>query len=144
MIRAFEAQDIEQVVAVWRAASRESHGFIDEGYWVGFEQKMRAVTLLTCQTSVFDDGGIQGFVCVNGDHVDALFVGPEHQRRGIGKVLLEHAKASSAQLTLAVFAENAMGMDFYRREGFAVLSERPNDPTGRPMAILRWSRTNDL
>ena len=55
-----------------------------------------------------------------------IYVLPSHQRLGIGERLLGAALARHPQSTLVrlnVEAENAKGLSFYRRHGFAVVGE---------------------
>ena len=56
-----------------------------------------------------------------------LYVLPESQRRGIGKLLLDEAirrYPGCDVLRLEVEADNAKGLNFYRREGFEPVGEK--------------------
>ncbi|HUZ72001.1 MAG TPA: GNAT family N-acetyltransferase [Stellaceae bacterium] len=58
--------------------------------------------------------------------VSRLYVRPDRQRQGIGTRMLAALRARHAgarTLRLFVAAENARGVAFWRREGFAVVSE---------------------
>ncbi len=49
-----------------------------------------------------------------------LYVAPERQRRGLGRLLLDAAKAEcgGAAITLRCFARNRAGRAFYEAQGF--------------------------
>lgn len=130
----------EPVMKIWLEASREAHGFIPMEYWESTAPLVEREILPAAETRVWvENGVVQGFLSlVEGDHIGALFVAPEHQGRGIGKRLLEDCKAGRRLLTLAVYRENRGAERFYRREGFVPLEERTDEATGRPELLMAW------
>lgn len=67
---------------------------------------------------------ILGFVAVEDDVLEHLYLSPEHRRRGIGMKLLEQARlASPSGLTLRVFTRNTDARAFYEAHGFHLLDE---------------------
>jgi GNAT superfamily N-acetyltransferase len=68
------------------------------------------------------DGRIVGFMAVNGDHLDHLYLLPGYQRRGIGDRLLAKAKELSPdRLELWAFQRNAPARAFYEARGFVAV-----------------------
>jgi ribosomal protein S18 acetylase RimI-like enzyme len=64
-------------------------------------------------------GEIAGYLALENQMVDQLYVAPEHQHRGIGSLLLEKAKqVRPGQLELYCFARNAPARAFYEARGF--------------------------
>lgn len=64
-------------------------------------------------------------------HLLNISIVPEHQRAGLGSVLLEHlftvASGQGAQkMFLEVRPSNILGRDFYRRHRFVQIGERPD------------------
>lgn len=71
--------------------------------------------------------------------LDQIFVAPAHQRRGVGKRLLELAKAEmSAGFRLRTAADNHGACRFYEREGLIREGVAPHPRYGYPTAIYRW------
>lgn len=80
------------------------------------------------------------------DEVELLVLGvaPEHQRRGVGRALLEHAcqaarRAGKARLLLEVRVSNTAARAFYARLGFHEIGRRRGyyqAATGREDALL--------
>ena len=68
---------------------------------------------------VADAPPVVGFLARDGEEVHALYLARAARGQGIGKALLDHAKASSARLRLWTFRANAGARRFYAREGFA-------------------------
>lgn len=63
------------------------------------------------------EGAIVGFSMVRERHIDMLFVDPDAQARGVGKVLLAGAEAGGA-ITLECFRDNRQARDFYEKHGW--------------------------
>jgi GNAT superfamily N-acetyltransferase len=62
---------------------------------------------------------VVGFIALEGDHVDHLYIAPSFQGRGIGDKLLALAKElRPGGLTLWTFQRNARARRFYEARGF--------------------------
>lgn len=69
------------------------------------------------------DGGIVGYVEMDGDHMRMMFVDPRHQRRGLGRTLMERVLEGREGRTVTV--NSAPGADaFYRHMGFHLTGPR--------------------
>ena len=82
---------------------------------------------------------VAGFMAMNdAEHmVTALYVAAPGQ--GIGKALLDHAKAGRKSLELWTFVANECARRFYAREGFHEVRTTPgNNEEGLPDVLLRW------
>ena len=69
-------------------------------------------------TVVYDDGVIKGFVRVNGEEIEKLFVEPVLQNRGIGDALFRYAVEILGGKRLFVLEKNVRAIRFYERHGF--------------------------
>jgi len=67
--------------------------------------------------AVLDDQ-VQGFIARDGAEIHALYLAQSAKRRGLGRMLLEDAKAQSKHLKLWTFQANTSAQQFYLREGF--------------------------
>ncbi len=82
---------------------------------------------------------VEGFMAMDdaGGMVTALFVAVPG--RGMGKRLLDHAKAGRGALELWTFVANGGARRFYAREGFREVRRTPGDnEEGLPDVLLRW------
>src|SRR6266851_2090066 len=62
---------------------------------------------------------VVGFIALEGDHVDHLYIAPAYQGRGIGDTLLAMAKEVRPDgLMLWTFQRNARARQFYEARGF--------------------------
>jgi GNAT superfamily N-acetyltransferase len=64
------------------------------------------------------EGQAAGFLSRDGTEVDMLYLGGAYRGRGVGKTLLNAAKAQSPVLELWTFQQNHGAQAFYAREGF--------------------------
>ncbi|SDJ20444.1 Acetyltransferase (GNAT) family protein [Frankineae bacterium MT45] len=63
-----------------------------------------------------------GFLVLDGDEIDWLFVAPEHQGQGVGSSLLDLARRERPDgLALWVFVSNDAARGFYERHGFRLV-----------------------
>ena len=84
---------------------------------------------------------VAGFMALDreADVVTALYVATPG--RGLGRTLLEQAKAGREALELWTFVANEGARRFYAREGFAEIRQTPGDnEEGLPDVLLRWER----
>ena len=137
MIRAFQTGDLERVAEIWLEANAQAHNFIPRRYWEGQLEAVRNL-LPQAELYVWQEGAIQGFIGLDGEHIEGIFVWPAAQSRGIGKALLDRAKAAHSCLTLHVYRKNDRAAAFYRREGFRVRSEGVDGNTGELECRMAW------
>ncbi len=87
------------------------------------------------------EGEVMGFISLLGNNVVAPFVHPSMQRKGIGKFLMDHAKALRGQLELGDFKSNRIGRDFRDRYGFEIVKKYVHESTGRPIFRMQLNET---
>ena len=86
------------------------------------------------------DKKIQGFVGLNDEYIEGIFVSDEMQSCGIGKLLLDYIKDKKVSLRLNVYQKNARAISFYQREGFIIQCEGLDEATGEKEYTMLWKR----
>ena len=130
MIRMLQNIDINSVAGIWLKANLNAHYFISKHYWVS---NYELVKKMLAQAEVYvyeDDKMIQGFVGLNAEYIEGIFVSDEMQSCGIGKLLLDYIKDKKVSLRLNVYQKNARAISFYQREGFIIQCEDLDEDTG--------------
>ena len=86
------------------------------------------------------DPGVVGLLVLDDDFVNQLHVDPDHQGRGIGGALVEHAKRQRPSgLQLWTFQSNARARRLYERHGFVAVEETDDDNVeGAPDVRYTW------
>ena len=140
MIRRAEERDWSGVARLWLEANIDAHDFIPAQYW---EANFEAVKDMLPQAEVLvweGEDGIQGFVGLNGDCIEGIFVRSGSRSGGIGRELLDRARQGREQLALQVYKKNVRAVSFYLREGFQVQREQLDDNTGETEYLMLWRR----
>ncbi len=90
-------------------------------------------------TAVYDDGIVKGFVRVDGDEIEKLFVEPVLQNSGIGDVLFRYAVETLGGRRLYVLEKNLRAIRFYERHGFHETDVRKRvDDTNEFLIRMEW------
>lgn len=77
-----------------------------------------------------------GFMGLDGDRLEALFIAPDSVRQGGGRLMLEYARALKGPLRVDVNEQNTRAVAFYLANGFVVAGRSPTDGQGRPFPLL--------
>ncbi|WP_440947394.1 N-acetyltransferase [Methanosarcina sp. T3] len=139
MIRTYRETDLEEMVRIWYDASIIAHPFVPASFWALHKSEMKEKYLPLAENYVFEqEGKVAGFISLVGERVCALFVAPEAQGRGIGKILLEHAKTQKGRLSLKVYRDNKKATRFYERSGLKAVGEEVDEHTGCLQVLMEW------
>ncbi|EOG1029187.1 GNAT family N-acetyltransferase, partial [Pseudomonas aeruginosa] len=100
--------DNTALVDLWERSVRATHDFLSEADIVELYPQVRDLYLPAVEVWVLvdDDGVAQGFIGLNQAHVEMLFVEPGLRGRGIGRRLLDHARATWPRLSVDVNEQN--------------------------------------
>ena len=138
MIRKLQKADINRAADIWLKTNLKSHFFIPEQYWISNYEFVKEM-LPQAEVYVYeDDKMIQGFIGINDEYIEGIFVSDEMQSRGIGKILLDYIKDKKDRLQLKVYQKNVRAMSFYQREGFTIQSEEMDEFTGEKEYVMNW------
>lgn len=93
MIRTLQKADINRVMDIWLDTNIKAHSFVPSQYWKSNCDLVREM-LPHAEVYVYEnEQGIQGFVGLNGDYMEGIFVSDGMQSQGIGKRLLDFIKS---------------------------------------------------
>ena len=138
MIRKLQNADIDRVADIWLDANLRAHCFIPPQYWKGNFETVKKM-LPRAEVYVYENNRkIQGFIGLNGEYIEGIFVSGEMQSRGIGKRLLDFVKTKKTELHLNVYQKNMRAIRFYQREGFKILREGMDEATGEKDYEMTW------
>lgn len=123
LIRPYKSDDFKALTSLWRRAREQAFPEFQRTKGHTFEEDQayfRDVILVNNDVWVAEDKGEPAaFMAIAGDFIDQLYVHPEHQHQGLGKALLNHARALSPEhLWLYTLQINTNGRAFYEKNGF--------------------------
>ncbi len=138
MIRKYNTGDLAELLDVWYDASQIAHSFLDSEFFDQERKEIRQKHLPIAESWVFEEEGrVVGFISLIGNEVGALFVTPGRQGQGIGRALMDHARASRDHLDAEVFEANEIGRAFYDAYGFDIVETTVHEKTGQSVLRLR-------
>jgi putative acetyltransferase len=135
-IRQGTAGDVPRALEIWRDAVDATHGFLTPEDRVEIDELVRGwlptVTLWLAE----DDQRPVGFLVMDGEMIDALFVDPAVHGRGYGTALLNHALSLSPAATVDASEQASNALPFYEARGFVRTGRSETDPQGRPYPLI--------
>ena len=132
--------DIDRIAEIGLKTNMKDHHFISNQYWKSNDEVVKEM-MSHYEVYVFEaDKMIQGFVGLNDEYIEGIFVSDEMQSCGIGKLLLDYIKDKKVSLRLNVYQKNARAISFYQREGFDIQCEDLDEDTGEKEYTMLWKR----
>ncbi|MDO5538827.1 MAG: GNAT family N-acetyltransferase [Eubacteriales bacterium] len=141
MIRKSEKSDVNRVAEIWLDTNTKAHDFIPLQYW---RNNFETVKEMLSQAEVYvyeneNSNEIQGFIGLNDDYIEGIFVWSGAQSCGIGRQLLDFVKDIKNQLSLSVYQKNTRAIRFYQRENFKIKCENTDENTDEREYIMIWT-----
>lgn len=101
---------------------------------------MREIYIPFSETYVYEEGKIiRGFFSLHEDTLAVIFVHPNSQRSGIGKLLMIAVKEARDTITLTVYKENLNSIEFYKKCGFKIESQKIDNHTMHPQLLMTYT-----
>lgn len=138
MIRKANPEDVPRALEIWRAAVDATHGFltpqdraeIDAMVANDFLPKVELLLAVNAHDRPL------GFLVMDGEMIDALFVDPAVHGRGIGTALLDHALSLAPNAVVDASEQATNALPFYEARGFVRTGRSETDPQGRPYPLV--------
>jgi putative acetyltransferase len=137
-LRPGTADDAPVIAAIWHRGWHVAHvGHVPDGLTAArtleaFEERTPRRVDDTTVAEV--DGRVLGFIMINDDEVEQVFVDPDHHGSGVAALLLAEAERQVAALGhdlawLAVVTGNARARRFYEKHGWSDGGDLPYEVT---------------
>lgn len=140
MIRKFEKNDINAVMEIWVNENIRTHNFIAKEYWKDNYEYVKDILPKADIYVYILDEQVVGFVGVNNNYVEGIFVDINNQHSGIRTSLLDRIKENKDNLTLNVYKKNANAIKFYEKNNFIITSENIDKDTNEIEYTMTWSK----
>jgi putative acetyltransferase len=138
-IRAYEAKDLDDVMASWESANKIAHPFLNAEFQAKVRHDIPNLYLPNADTWVIEDEGqVSGFLALSAKEIGGLFVKSEFHGTGAGKALTDKAHELHDTLVVDVFEKNIIGQKFYTRYGFTLLEKKIHEETGEKVIRLKF------
>ena len=140
MIRKFEKKDINAVMEIWKDENIRTHNFIAKEYWQDNYEYVKDILPKADVYVYILDEKIVGFVGVNKNYIEGIFIDINNQHSGIGTSLLDKIKENKDNLTLSVYKKNENAISFYEKNNFIIASENIDKNTNEIEYTVTWKR----
>ena len=140
MIRKFEKEDINAVMEIWKNENIRAHNFIAKEYW---ENNYKYVKDILPDADIYVyilDEQIVGFVGLNNNYIEGIFVDVNNQHKGIGTALLDKIKEYKESLTLSVYKKNVNAIKFYEKNNFIITGKNIDENTNEIEYTMTWKK----
>ena len=130
-----------ELVEVWEASVRSTHRFLTEKDIRFFKPLIRNKYIPVVELYTIRNGQnrIAAFMGLSDELIEMLFVHPEEQGKGYGKLLIEFAIHHKQIFKVDVNEQNEKATSFYLNRGFDIVGRDETDPNGNPFPILHLS-----
>ncbi|USA39278.1 acetyltransferase [Pelagerythrobacter marinus] len=138
-IRQGSPADVPRALEIWRAAVDATHGFLTPGDRTEIDRMVAEQFLPQAGLWLVESGTgkVVGFLVMDGDEIDALFVDPAVHGQGYGTALIQHALTLSPHATVEASEQASNALPFYEARGFVRIGRSETDPQGRPYPLVR-------
>jgi putative acetyltransferase len=131
-------EDFPRMVDVWEESVRATHHFLSEADIQKLKPLVRDVFHHPMALAAVRDetGQVAGFLGVDGEKLEMLFIHPAFRGAGAGRRLVRHAVDVLGATTVDVNEQNEQAVGFYLAMGFAVEGRSELDGQGNPFPLL--------
>lgn len=143
-IRKAKPEDHQVLLRIWEESVRATHDFLSEHDIQSLLPVVLDQALANFEIWVLCDESPDpvGFMGLDGNSLEALFISPARFRQGGGKLMLQYARKLKGRLQVDVNEQNLHAVAFYLANGFVVAGRSPTDAQGQPFPLLHLDETN--
>ena len=129
---------IEQLLNIWEASVRVTHLFLSDAEVNQIKsyvpQALKDVEHLIVMET--ENGETLGFMGVENQRLEMLFLSPAERGKGLGRQLLQYGMKNYGLQELTVNEQNPQAVGFYEHLGFETYKRTECDEEGNPYPLL--------
>ncbi|MEK4877296.1 MULTISPECIES: GNAT family N-acetyltransferase [Paenibacillus] len=132
---------LNRLLNIWESSVRHTHLFLSEQDIDALRplvtQALEGISDLIAFTD--DEEQLLGFIGVQNNKIEMLFVEPAAMGKGAGKALVAYVMQELDVHLVDVNEQNPQALSFYEHMGFQVFERSALDEQGNPFPILHMS-----
>ena len=135
------ADQIDEIAEIWLTSNIYGQNFIPAEYWNKHFEPVKEM-LPAAEIYIYSENSeISGFIGITDEkYIAGLFVLPDRQSHGIGRQLIEYCQNRYDSLELNVYEKNAKAIEFYKKNGFEIVSKSIDKDTQESEYRMEWIR----
>ena len=135
------AEELQELQLLWEASVRASHDFLPEQMIVSLRPYVldafeHIETLLVLTKNDAQSNELLGFIGLQEQKIEMLFIHPHVFGQGHGQKLLTHGIQAYGAQEVDVNEQNPKAVRFYQHMGFSLVKRSPLDGQSNPYPIL--------
>lgn len=139
-IRPSTENDVDRVLEIWRDSVDATHHFLSKEDRVAIEGEVVSfLPDVPLWVAVDDQDRPLGWMLLDGDRMEALFIDPVSRGEGVGRALVQHALSLRSTIFTDVNEQNLQAVGFYEHLGFVPIGRSERDGQGRPYPLIHLS-----
>ncbi|WP_435956091.1 GNAT family N-acetyltransferase [Dryocola sp. BD626] len=140
-----DSSSFSRLIDIWESSVRCTHFFLEESDIAELRPLILNSYLPNLDVYIARDlhGVISGFIAVNENHIEMLFIDERNRGQGIGKLLIKFAITSLKVDRVDVNEQNLQAVVFYQKMGFFAKSRSEVDGQGRPFPLIHMELSNE-
>lgn len=135
-----EPELVALLLELWERSVKASHLFLSASEIKEIKKDVAPALADVSQLLVAWDQKPLGFMGIEGQRLEMLFLDPEARGKDLGKLLLKRGIADFGINELTVNAQNPQAVGFYAHMGFEVFKMTEKDEQGRDYPLLYMRR----
>ncbi|MDZ5610038.1 GNAT family N-acetyltransferase [Bacillus pseudomycoides] len=128
--------DYKTILNVWEKSVEATHHFLKVE---DKEEIKKEIPMYLPNLDIrmwYDKNVLVGFLVINQNHLEMLFLDPNEIGKGYGKQIIQLLINDFGIKTVDVNKDNENAKKLYLKNGFSIVSEKPIDNSGCPYPIL--------
>ena len=130
-------EDYPELLSLWEESVRATHHFLGEADILAYkkligDKYLQSLNLYCIRT----ENKISGFIGLQKNLIQMLFVHPKYMNQGIGKELVNFAISKHKAFEVDVNEQNTNALTFYKSLGFEAFDRFEIDDAGKPFPVL--------
>ncbi|WP_454801583.1 GNAT family N-acetyltransferase [Mucilaginibacter phyllosphaerae] len=125
-----------ELITLWEASVRATHHFLNDDDIQFYKHLLQDYLPVLDIYSIKHEEKLYGFMGIDENRLQALFIHPDVIRMGIGKQLLNYAVGKMGINRVDVNEQNHQALCFYERMGFKAIGRTAVDGAGKPFPLL--------
>lgn len=137
-------EQLAPLVDVWERSVRATHHFLSESEIQRIKAYVPQALAEAEHLAVEEEtpGAPLGFLGVNGNRLEMLFLDPAARGKGLGRKLIQYGIDAFHIQEVTVNEQNPQAVDFYQHLGFVTYRRTDRDEEGGPYPLLYMKREN--
>ena len=128
----------QELLTIWESSVRATHKFLNNDEILQIRNYVpQAFKQVEHLLIIIDHEQIKGFMGINDQKVEMLFIDAQTRSKGYGSKLLNYGIQELNIDELAVNEQNPKAVGFYEHMGFKVVERSATDDQSNPYPILR-------